>query len=409
MPENTRAKVICEKPHSHVFSGSDKLLKLQTVTLYHTTPPIIEDDSLFVYVCKGKGKAVVNGVEFALEPGVMGWLNYYQVFTLEPLLGEILEIKICVYDYQLSSYLVFSPRELDRTSALVRAKPFLKLGSRALKHMRMSLNELESLMGCEDPGSTLIKVATLGMMDTIFCQETLRQHNWPVECAPLVWNVTLYNFSQCTYKINVDTAANYFLTTPAEINHAMKMSLGMNFNQMLVRSKMHRAISAILFDGLSFNVLASRAGFSSEIVFFRTFKKFTGMTPQEYRSSITEGNHDIYRSLVTNEAFLSILHYIFTNYTEQISLMDMKKELFLSQNVICKMIMDNLGISYKDLIDLFRVNYAQSLLVTTSLPVVDVSVAVGFNSTRTFMRVFKHYNRMSPSVYRNKYNKVDAS
>ncbi|MBR4077615.1 MAG: AraC family transcriptional regulator, partial [Oscillospiraceae bacterium] len=70
MRSQLKAQPLCTKPVSGMFTGSDKYLKLQSVTLREATPPIAEDDSLLVYVTAGTGYITINGVVFDLRPGV---------------------------------------------------------------------------------------------------------------------------------------------------------------------------------------------------------------------------------------------------------------------------------------------------------------------------------------------------
>ncbi len=400
-----RTKTLCMKPRSLVFTGPDKYLRLQKVKMSHTIYPVMEDDSIFVYVRSGHGQITINGVVFDLKPGILCWLQYYHVFTIEPELGEELELDVCAYDYQLANYLVFSPRTISDTDGYMYSLPIIQLSEESDQYARMLLHEFEKESGSSDPGSALIKVSILGLLDSLFCMETIRTQNWVLEDAPLGWRAALYIAFYSSQPLEAAEVASLFGASTASLNHELKISVGLNFSQMLNRARIHTSMAAILFEGLSFSFLAAHSGFKSEIVFFRTFKKLNGVTPQEYRENITRGNHYIYRSTVMNEAYLSAINYIYTNFSEPISIKTMENDLYLSENVIRKLLMENIGMTYKDVVDMFRIRYAEALLVVTELPVVDVSVAAGFNSVRTFMRVFQDRNGLSPSAYRKKYQR----
>ena len=47
--------------------------------------------------------------------------------------------------------------------------------------------------------------------------------------------------------------------------------------------------------------------------------------------------------------------------------------------------------------------YPEALLVVTDLPILDISLASGFNSERTFTRLFKDRNGITPSTFRNQH------
>lgn len=59
-----------------------------------------------------------------------------------------------------------------------------------------------------------------------------------------------------------------------------------------------------------------------------------------------------------------------------------------------------LGRTYKELLQVKRLNQAAFLLQTTRLPVTDICAAVGYDNTSYFHRIFRAYYGMSPKEYR---------
>lgn len=73
-----------------------------------------------------------------------------------------------------------------------------------------------------------------------------------------------------------------------------------------------------------------------------------------------------------------------------------KKRKELSNDRFKKMF----GMTCRHMILLNRIRHAESLLATTDLPLLDVAIAVGFNSTKVFTRAFKKINSIGPSEFR---------
>ena len=96
MRSQLKAQPLCSKPVSGVFTGRDKYLTLQDITVREPMSPIAEDDSLFIYVRSGTGHITVNGVVFDLRPGAFCWLQSYHVFSLEPDWGTALQLQVPV-------------------------------------------------------------------------------------------------------------------------------------------------------------------------------------------------------------------------------------------------------------------------------------------------------------------------
>ena len=59
-----------------------------------------------------------------------------------------------------------------------------------------------------------------------------------------------------------------------------------------------------------------------------------------------------------------------------------------------------LGKTYKELVQQKRLNQAVFLLQSTRLPIADISVAVGYDNTSYFHRIFRKTYHMSPKEYR---------
>lgn len=107
--------------------------------------------------------------------------------------------------------------------------------------------------------------------------------------------------------------------------------------------------------------------------------------------------------MIMSTALMSVLNYIYINFSEQINLKALAKDLYTSESTIRSMISDKFGTSCRDVIDRNRIRHAEALLLTTDLPILDIAVHVGYNSGRTFTRSFKERNRMTPGEYRSVY------
>ncbi|WP_077611855.1 AraC family transcriptional regulator [Clostridium sp. Marseille-P2415] len=60
------------------------------------------------------------------------------------------------------------------------------------------------------------------------------------------------------------------------------------------------------------------------------------------------------------------------------------------------------GRTYKELLQIKRLNQASFLLLNTRLTVTDISIAVGYDNTSYFHRIFRNYYGVSPKEYREK-------
>ena len=245
-----KAKPLCGKPTTGVFSGPDKYLCLQHVTVRDHISPVAEDNSLFLFVKSGCGHITINGVVFDLRPGCFCWLQSYHVFSLESLWGDELELLIAVYDYPLSSYMTFRQNSEKNLRAFATALPVYHLEGAKLERVRQLFEEFESYNDDYDSGSNLIKSAILGQLSYVFfslCDHYINNHQSVRRQWPLGWILSLFIAFYCSEDLDPKDVADSFGISVSTLNRELRIITGMNFAQSLNRARINLAAGSILF------------------------------------------------------------------------------------------------------------------------------------------------------------------
>lgn len=94
-----------------------------------------------------------------------------------------------------------------------------------------------------------------------------------------------------------------------------------------------------------------------------------------------------------------ILSYISIHYTEDISLSTAANALHINMNYLSRYFHKNIAMNFTDFVNHYRVSHAQALLAK-DLDIADISYECGFQSIRTFNRVFKEITGQTPRDYR---------
>jgi len=102
----------------------------------------------------------------------------------------------------------------------------------------------------------------------------------------------------------------------------------------------------------------------------------------------------------SNTKILDILRYIHLHYADELSLYSLALKFELSVPHICRLFKEHVGESFLEYLHNLRIQSACNLLVSTKMPIADISVEVGFESYRTFSRVFNQFKGVSPTNYR---------
>ena len=106
----------------------------------------------------------------------------------------------------------------------------------------------------------------------------------------------------------------------------------------------------------------------------------------------------------TSEGFdqrliFQVLGYIDENYRDG-ELTELSSMLGYDIYWLSRMVKRLTGRTYKELLQIKRLNQAAFLLLNTRLAVADVALAVGYDNTSYFYRIFKERYQMSPKEYR---------
>ncbi len=92
--------------------------------------------------------------------------------------------------------------------------------------------------------------------------------------------------------------------------------------------------------------------------------------------------------------------YIQSHLSEDLSLAQVSQEVFLSKSHLCYIFKSLMGTTFCDYVRQQRIQYARTLLSTSSLSIDDISCACGFHSSTYFATVFKAETGVSPSAFR---------
>lgn len=95
-----------------------------------------------------------------------------------------------------------------------------------------------------------------------------------------------------------------------------------------------------------------------------------------------------------------LLEYIQAHFTENISLDELARAMFLNKYYISKLFSSHIGCNLHTYLNALRISRAQALLRNPALDVGYVIAQCGYESERTFYRAFKTHTGITPRQYR---------
>lgn len=97
-----------------------------------------------------------------------------------------------------------------------------------------------------------------------------------------------------------------------------------------------------------------------------------------------------------------ILDYIENNYQQDITLKTLSDAISYDYHYISRIFNETFKMNFKILVNQYRCEKAAMLLSNTRRTISDIALSCGFQSVRSFNRVFYEYSSLTPSEYRKK-------
>ena len=103
-----------------------------------------------------------------------------------------------------------------------------------------------------------------------------------------------------------------------------------------------------------------------------------------------------YLKIIPRERMQHVLEYIETNFTQRITLDDAASVAHMSKYYFSSFFKSLTGMGFVNYVNTLRVNEAEQLLVNSGKNIADIAFECGFESIRTFNRVFKEMKKKKP-------------
>lgn len=100
------------------------------------------------------------------------------------------------------------------------------------------------------------------------------------------------------------------------------------------------------------------------------------------------------------------IDFINKNYAEDISLEDVAKHTYMNPGYLSKLLKNYTNETYIDYLTKIRINKAKELLASTNYKVSAIGIAVGYNYSQHFHKIFKKVVGITPIEYRKNNRKA---
>ena len=102
------------------------------------------------------------------------------------------------------------------------------------------------------------------------------------------------------------------------------------------------------------------------------------------------------------------VEYVAKNFNEEMNLDKMAHDLCVSKYVLSRLFAKTFHCNFNKYVNDVRLNYATTLLESRKDSITNIGLDAGFESQRTFNRVFKERYKITPREYRNQIHSINT-
>ncbi|HEX3038038.1 MAG TPA: AraC family transcriptional regulator [Oscillospiraceae bacterium] len=108
----------------------------------------------------------------------------------------------------------------------------------------------------------------------------------------------------------------------------------------------------------------------------------------------------------TNRKITEITEWLRININKDYSVEEIAKKFNFNKDYLCRIFKEHTGMSIIKYINGEKISKAKELLCCSEISIKEISSVLGFNDEKYFMKLFKNYENITPSEYRNSYYKI---
>lgn len=170
-----------------------------------------------------------------------------------------------------------------------------------------------------------------------------------------------------------------------------KSSRGINFSH-----KASDKIGKMLFKLLKQKDLQQTLYFIKILDYMSKTFEYKLLSGENYKAENYEGK----------ERLNKVMHYINTNYQNHINQKEIAEKIGMNVSAFSRYFSEKTGKKFSGFVNELRINYACKLLINNSIAVSQICFESGFENISNFNRTFRQYTGITPSEYRNKFQKI---
>ena len=379
------------------------------------TRAIIHQAARFLYVKRGRGKLVIDGEEYALQPNALVAITPWKITDTVEVTETLQFIKV-IYDYSyLNSVFKGVLGAGDASSEPLRflaVEPVAYLDSVQAEYVDGIMEHLKAELGVEStrvkppdkPFSQLYTVNKLIDLVIVY-RRYIMSHRGELdaghETTVREQSILSYLYAHSAEKLTLSQVAEAFFLSESALSKQISGMTGTTFSKLLSSIRVEKASDYLIYTDLTLDEIARLCGFVDASHVSKHFAQRVGITPMQYRKIYSKA---VTKFNISDKAVaFALTDYLYKNYeTERLTAASVAAEFGVSVPEMNRLLLYYNEMNFDTLLNATRINKACELLASTNYLVIDVAVAVGYSNIKTFNMNFYRFKEMTPTEFRER-------
>lgn len=375
------------------------------------TSPLIHSSARIIHVIDGEAIFFLNGREYHIYKDSVISILPWDISIVKDII-EPLTIERYVYNSEfVNGYLrdLFNPKNkrLDFYNNIIEHPVFsltpneITSFNHYFRLLQMELND-EGIGRCSDRklfGDVNIASIIIGILIQFNRCVVYTESKLINEEMELANEILRYIACNLQHKVTLERLSKVFYLSESTIAKYLHENLNYSFSELIAEIRINKAIDLLLYTDMSLKMIAEIVGYTDASHFLKSFDTHFGFTPNDYRKRHRKSGEYIKKREA--EVIYPILDYVAENYMDdKISSMVISRKFGISTKALNTIMFFQTEKSFDDYVDWMRISKACELLLTTDLAITDIAIDVGYNTSKTFSRIFSKIRHMTPGSFR---------
>lgn len=380
------------------------------------TSPIIHQQSRYLFFLKGEGRITVDGVEYEIHPHTMIAILPWTITQIIKVNKPLEFVKIVYNSEYVNNFVknIYNPEYVViRILQMIAHCPVIRCNAIQTNQILSIMDDIKREVGAE----YVLDIKEQNELSNVYINNKLVELT--IFFSRMVYSsskneisrksetdnqqlIFKYMYSHLCEKLTLSRLSKLFYMSESSISKHIQDIVGLSFNELLNEMRIAKALDMLMYSDLTLQDIAESVGYTDASHLLRAFTSRVGTTPNEYRKYYQNAS-DILKQKERDLTF-GIINYLYNNYNESINAQSTAENFHISVTELNRILLYQVEKNFDDYLNSLRISKACELLITTNDAISDIAIEVGYNTTKTFNRLFVLSKGMTPGVFRKSIN-----